>query len=407
MADFFQNGTITSLQNISHRPVEDIERELRLFSSSRKIALIMPALYSEFEGPALPVIIEELKKADYISTIVLSLDKANHEQFIHAKSVMSQIPCDVRVVWHDGPRMNALYRELKLAGFNVDTPGKGRSVWMTLGYVLSNENIFVIGFHDTDILNYSRELVVRLFYPIVHPGLDYEFSKGYYARLTDRLYGRVTRLFYTPLIRATRRIVKTNPFLEFLDSFRYALSGEFAFIATLARGIRMSPTWGLEVSVLSEVYTKCSVNRVAQVDLMETYEHKHQSIDIAVPDSGLIRMATEIARTLFRVLSQDGIIMSGSFFRTLQTTYIQETRFAIEKFNAVALYNGVPYDRHEEIANTELFLVALKRAFVEFMEDPMGVPMLPAWVRVRAALPAFQKKFMETVDEDNRSADGS
>ena len=139
-----------------------------------------------------------------------------------------------------------------------------------------------------------------------------------------------------------------------------------------------------------------------QVDLMETYEHKHQSIDIAVPDSGLIRMATEIARTLFRVLSQDGIIMSGSFFRTLQTTYLQETRFAIEKFNAVALYNGVPYDRHEEIANTELFLVALKRAFVEFMEDPMGVPMLPAWVRVRAALPAFQKQFMEAVEEDNR-----
>lgn len=402
MADFFQNGTITSLQNISHRPIEDIEQELKTFSSSRKIALIMPALYSEFEGSALPIIIEELKKTNYISTIVLSLDKATEEQFIHAKRVMSQLPCEVRVVWHDGPRMSALYRELKLAGFNIDTPGKGRSVWMTLGYVLSHENIFVVGFHDTDILNYSRELVARLFYPIVHPGLDYEFSKGYYARLTDRLYGRVTRLFYTPLIRATKRIVKSNPFLEFLDSFRYALSGEFAFIATLARGIRMSPTWGLEVSVLSEVYTKSSVNRVAQVDLMETYEHKHQSIDIAVPDSGLIRMATEIARTLFRVLSQDGIIMSGSFFRTLQTTYLQETRFAIEKFNAVALYNGVPYDRHEEIANTELFLVALKRAFVEFMEDPMGVPMLPAWVRVRAALPAFQKQFMEAVEEDNR-----
>ena len=112
-------------------------------------------------------------------------------------------------------------------------------------------------------------------------------------------------------------------------------------------------------------------------------------------------MANEIAKTLFRVLSQDGIVMSGSFFRTLQTTYIQESRFAIEKYNALALINGLQYDRHAEIVATEVFVQALKSAIEEFMTDPVGIPLLSAWVRVRAAIPDFHKRLAAAVDEDN------
>jgi glucosyl-3-phosphoglycerate synthase len=143
------------------------------------------------------------------------------------------------------------------------------------------------------------------------------------------------------------------------------------------------------------------VHRVAQVELLDTYEHKHQVIDRDQPQAGLIRMANEIAKTLFRVLSQDGIVMSGSFFRTLQTTYIQESRFAIEKYNALALLNNIHYDRHEEIMATEVFVSALKRGITEFMEDPVGIPMLSAWVRVRAAIPDFQKRLAAAVEADN------
>jgi glucosyl-3-phosphoglycerate synthase (EC 2.4.1.-) len=226
-------------------------------------------------------------------------------------------------------------------------PGKERSVWMSLGYILADPEVYAIGLHDCDIVNYKREIVAKLFYPIVHPALDFEFSKGYYARVTKKLYGRVTRLFYTPLIRSLKRIVGFNPFLEYLDSFRYALAGEFAFLAILARGIRISPTWGLEVSMLSEVYTKTSVNRVAQVEIIETYEHKHQEIKIKNnTESGLLKMVTDIAKTLFRVLSQDGIEMSDAFFRTVLTTYMREAWFAIEKYNALAMLNGLKYDRH-------------------------------------------------------------
>lgn len=401
MADFFQNGSITTLQNITQRPVEAIEEELRQFAQFRNMVLLLPALYSEFETPSMPKILAELQQVDYLSKIVLSLDRADEAQFRAAKASMARLPGVVKVLWHDGPRLRRLYDELECENFRLGDPGKGRSVWMTMGYILADRSTYVIGLHDTDIMNYERGLLARLFYPVAHPALDYEFSKGYYARATDRFYGRVTRLFYTPLIRSLMRILGYNQFLDFLDSFRYALSGEFAFIAPLARSIRISPTWGLEVSMLSEVYTKTTVNRVAQVELLGTYEHKHQTMDKEHPASGLIRMANEIAKTLFRVLSQDGIVMSGSFFRALQTTYIQESRFAIERYNALALFNGLEYDRHAEIAGTEIFVQSLKEAIEEFMADPVGIPLLSAWVRVRAAIPDFHKRLAEAVEQDN------
>ncbi|WP_456383767.1 glycosyl transferase [Persephonella sp.] len=401
MADFFQNGVITTLQKLGSRSLEELEYELELFAQRRNMVLLLPSLYSEFEGPAMPKIVEELKKIRYLYKIVLSLDRASEEEFKKVKKIMSEIPTQVDVIWHDGPRMQELYSLLREAGFNVNIPGKGRSVWMSLGYILSDIKAYAIALHDCDIVNYSRELPARLFYPVVSPALDFEFAKGYYARVTNKLYGRVTRLFYTPLIRALMKILGYKQFLVYLDSFRYALSGEFAFIRSLARGIRISPTWGLEVSMLSEVYNNTSFNRVCQVEVMETYEHKHQKLKKGSTSEGLVKMAADIAKTLFRVLAHDGFVFSDSFFRTLITTYLQEARYAIEKYNALSLINGLEYDRHGEIEAIEAFVQALKLAEEDFREDPIGVPLMSAWVRVRAAIPDISEKLIAAVQADN------
>ena len=53
MADFYQNGIITTLHNIADRPIEDLEKELLTFSMQRPMGLILPSLFSELEGPAL------------------------------------------------------------------------------------------------------------------------------------------------------------------------------------------------------------------------------------------------------------------------------------------------------------------------------------------------------------------
>ena len=401
MADFWQHGMITTLQKLKDRPVAAIEEELRIIARRRNMTLLLPALYSEFETPAIPKIINELKKVNYLYQIVLSLDRADREQFQRVREIMAALPTATRVVWHDGPRMQELYRVLRENDFTLDMPGKGRSVWMTMGYILSDRSVYAIALHDSDIVNYEREILARLLYPVAHPAISLEFSKGYYARVTDRLYGRVVRLFYTPLIRTLRRVLGFNPFLSYLDNFRYALSGEFALISSLARDLRISPTWGLEVSLLSEVYQRTSVNRICQVEVIESYEHKHQLLDKDKPDQGLIRMANEIAQTLFRVLSQDGVVMSEAFYRTLLTAYIQESRIAIEKYHALTLLNGIHYDRHSEIEAVEAFVGSLRTAIDEFISDPVGVPMLPAWVRVEAAVPDFSDRLQEAVEADN------
>jgi len=402
MADFSQNGVITTLQVFKDRPAESLEAELMKIAKKRKMVLLLPALVTEFDGPAMHGIIEKLQGVPYLHQIVLSLDRADRRQFKKIKKIMSVLPAEVRVVWHDGPRMQALLQELRDADFDLKHPGKGRSVWMSIGYILSNRDIYAIALHDCDIVNYKRDIVSRLFYPVVHPAIDCEFSKGYYARATNKLYGRVTRLFYTPLIRTMKRIMGYNAFIEYLGSFRYALSGEFAFDSSLARGIRISPTWGLEVSMLSEVYHKTSVHRICQVEIIDLYEHKHQDLAKDKPDDGLIRMAADIAKAMLLVLSQDGLVMSGAFFRTLMNSYTQESRIAIEKYHALALLNGLSYDRHEEIEAVDAFVGSLRLAIAEFVKDPIGVPMLAPWVRITAAMPDFTERLNEAVELDNR-----
>ncbi len=402
MADFWQQDAITVLQRLKQRPIEELEGEIEAIAWRRHIVLLLPALYSEFETPAMPRIVAELKHVRYLHKIVVSLDRADERQFQHVKTLMRGMPQNVKIIWQDGPGLQSLYQELRDADFTLQHPGKGQSVWMALGYILAERDVYAVATHDCDIVDYQREMLARLVYPVVHPATDFEFSKGYYARVTDRLYGRVTRLFYTPLIRTLRRILGHNPFLAYLDNFRYALSGEFALIASLAMGIRISPTWGLEVSLLSEIYQRASVNRICQVEITDTYEHKHQVLEKDRPDEGLIRMACDIAKALFRFLSQDGIVMSDAFFRTMLTAYIQEARVTVEKYHGLSLINGLVYDRHEEIEAVEAFVSSLRCAIAEFTADPVGIPMLPAWVRIAAAIPDYQDRLNACIEEDNR-----
>lgn len=402
MSDFCQNGVITTLQKLRERPLAELEAELQSISRRRKMVLLLPALVTEFDGEAMPRIVEELRHVTYLHQIVLSLDRATAQQFAKVKKIMAMLPTEVRIIWHDGPRIQSLLQELVAADFELNRPGKGRSVWMALGYILSDKEVYAIALHDCDIVNYNREMLARLVYPVVHPAIEFEFSKGYYARVAEKFYGRVTRLFYTPLVRTLKRILGHHAFVEYLDDFRYALSGEFAFVSSLARGIRISPTWGLEVSMLSEIYQKTSVNRICQVEIIDRYDHKHQILERNKPDEGLIRMATDIAQALLRVLSQDGLVMSQAFFRTLLTSYIQESRIAIEKYHALSLLNGLSYDRHGEIEAVDAFVGSLKAAISEFVADPVGIPMMAAWVRITAAIPDFAERLHEAVEADNR-----
>lgn len=404
MSDFYQTGVVATLHRLVPKGAERLEKELIEFSSQRPIALVLPALYSEFEGTALKSILAELRNVPYLRQIIFTISGADTEQYAKAREMAAILPQDVSFVWNSGPRIQALYRKLKENNLPVGGDGKGRSCWMAYGYVLATQKSEVIALHDCDILTFDREFLARLCYPVANPNLIYEFCKGYYARVTDRMHGRATRLLVTPLIRSLQRTLGYLPFLVFLDSFRYSLAGEFCMNADLARVNRIPGDWGLEMGVLAEVYRNCSVKRVCQAELCDTYDHKHQALSQEDPGKGLMKMATDICKTLFRTLSAEGAILDEGVFRTLQSRYIRAAEDTITRYHADAMIDGLGFDRHLEEVAVETFAKALRLAGDAFLEDPLGQPLIPNWNRVTAALPDFLEELRTQVDLDNGRA---
>ncbi len=401
MSDFLQPGLITTLHRLKKVNLERMEMDLEFYSRYNPIALVLPSLYSELEEKALKTIVSEVKRIKYINQVIITLGKTNRKEFDQAREFFSVLPQETILIWNDGEKVQSLYDILNKNDISAGEDGKGRSTWMAFGYVLASEKSEVIVLHDCDIINYDREFLARLCYPVVNPNLGYEFCKGYYARLTNKMHGRVTRLFVTPLLRSLERLLGYLPFLVYLDSFRYPLAGEFSMITDLARINRIPWDWGLEIGVLSEVFRNCSLRRICQVDLTENYEHKHQELSPDDPNRGLLRMSIDIAKNLFRNLASEGIDLSESLLKTLKATYLRTAQEAITKYHDDAAINGLNFDRHEEGVAVETFTKGIELASKAFVEDPLRIPLIPNWSRVTSAIPDFLERLKNAVDDDN------
>src|SRR4029077_12455110 len=217
MADFHQTGVVATLHRLKPNQTERLEQDLERFSRNRPIGLVLPALYSEFETPAMQRIVSELKHVRYPQRIVVTLGRATPEQHARARGFFEDFYTPFTLVWMEGARIQALLKMLEDRGLSAGGDGKGRSCWMAYGYLLAMQDCDVIALHDCDIVNYDRQLLARLCYPVTHPHLSFEFCKGYYARVTDRLHCRATRLFVTPLIRALEGMAPGAAFLKYLD----------------------------------------------------------------------------------------------------------------------------------------------------------------------------------------------
>ena len=401
MADFYQTGVISTLHRLGKVNVDRLETELEAFTHQMPIALVLPSLYGELNGPALKNILKEIQPVKYLQEVVIALGRADREQFQHARRFFSALPFEHKIVWVQGERIQQLLKLLTENELDIGTEGKGRAAWLAYGYILARRRSKVIVLHDCDILTYGREFLARLCYPVVNPNMSYEFCKGYYARITDRLHGRVTRLFVTPLIRTLRTMIGVHPFLDYLDSFRYPLAGEFSMLADLARVNRIPGDWGLEIGVLAEIYRNTSVKRVCQVDLCENYEHKHQMLSADDPQQGLLKMAIDITKSLLRNLATEGLVFDPAFFNTIRTAYLRAAQDAIKKYEDDATINGLVFDRHQERTAVEAFTHAIKAASEDFLLDPLGIPLITNWNRVTSAIPDFLQKLEDAVDVDN------
>lgn len=403
MADFYQNGIVTTLHNLAHRPVEDIESELRAFSKKRPMSLILPSLFSELEGDALPNIVNHLKGADYLSEIVIGLDRANEDQYRHALKFFGELPQHHRVLWNEGPRLQALDAELQALNLAPKELGKGRNVWYCMGYTLASNRSESVALHDCDIVTYDRELLARLIYPVANPQFNYEFCKGFYARVADgKINGRVSRLLVTPLLRALKKMFGEMEYLQFMDSFRYPLAGEFSFRKDVLNDIRIPSDWGLEIGVLSEMHRNYANNRLCQVDIADVYDHKHQDLSLENDQGGLSKMSIDISKALFRKLATHGKTFNTETFRSIKATYFRIALDFIETYHNDAVMNGLTLDIHAEEKAVELFAQNIMKAGEAFLDKPMETPFIPSWNRVISAKPDILERLYEAVEADNK-----
>jgi len=320
--------------------------------------LIVPLLASEYTDPSnLPVlknILRQLRNVTYLSQIIFGLDTATEEDVFRLRDLIKASGIRHYLIqWNDGPGFSGIYRQLNEAGFTISEPGKGKNMFISFGIAIAL-GAESIGLIDADIRTFRREQLDRLFYPVVV--LNYDFSKAYYARISDRgeIYGRVKRLLLDPLLLSLKRKFteskeeKMLRLIDFLLGFNYQLSGEVAFHVDLLKKMRFATNWGVEIFTLIEVYRKAS--SPAQVMFTEEpFDHKHQDASLKDQSKGLNRMAIDIVTTLMNALIiEEGLEISDTFFRDLAITYQAVAEDHVKKYSDDASFSNLKYDRDAE-----------------------------------------------------------
>ena len=325
MSDFAQSGLITTLQRLNDGHLDALEAELCGLADERPIALVLPCHAGELERPALAHIVAELAGARWLSEIVVSMNGPDAAARERAGEFFARLPMRVRVLW------------------NEEGGGKGANVAAAFRLLGGEKRAAIFATQDCDVASFRRQDLARLCYAVAQPQLGYAFAKAYYPRVTDRLYGRVTRLFLAPLLHACVRVAGHHPLLDFLLSFRYPLAGEIALTREVAAALPIAPGWGLELAMLCDVFRHLDPRAVCQVDGGSGYDHKHQPAATALAD-----MATEIAAELFRQLPAEGLPSTGDFRATIATAYEREAAVALRRSAALARMNGLPFDETGE-----------------------------------------------------------
>jgi len=420
MTDFHQGGDISTLHSLyvafdREEYLAQLEQRLEKWAKRTGIGLMLPSLYSEIENPdVLDRIVEEIGKVRYLKSVIVALgDAPEEERFQKALEYFGRLRTKqrhVRVVWVDGPRIQGVLSKIQEREIPVGVQGKGQSVWVALGYILARGDCEVVALHDCDIVTYDRVLLGRLIEPAANPHNDYEFCKGYYARIspTERVMkGRVTRLFVTPFVDAMRSLMyergyrDLGAFFSYHRSFKYPLAGEFSFVTRMIRGVSIAYDWGLEVSTLSEAYKRVIQRKIAQIDLSTNYEHKHQEISAEDAGRGLHRMVVDIAKFYLNYIRSHGVSLDDAFVDMLLHTYYQRSLDFIKAYSDDAEINGLSYDRYQEELTVRYFRGFLWTAW-EQIKGPHESTLIPSWNRVHFSIPEILDDLFEAVEADNR-----
>jgi len=264
--------------------------------------------YSQFQDIERLVRIKEQKKL----TISLCLPTLNEEKtigkeiLIMRSELMQRAPLiDEIVVVDSGSSDRTLeiarnygaetYEAINIFPDLENYMGKGENLWKAL-YITKGD---IIVYLDADIKNIHHRFAYGLIGPLLMDR-QIKYTKAFYDRpistgkkkMRPTGGGRVTELVIRPLF---------SLFFPELTQIIQPLSGEYAGFRDLFQQISFPIGYGVETSMILDIYDKWGLDVIAQVDL-EKRVHRNQST------KALGRMAFVILKTFFNRLEQLGMI---------------------------------------------------------------------------------------------------
>ncbi len=173
--------------------------------------------------------------------------------------------------------------------------GKGENLWKAL-YITSGD---IIVYLDADIKNIHHRFAYGLIGPLLlNPGI--KFSKAFYDRPIATLGrkmrptggGRVTELVIRPLF---------SLFFPDLTQILQPLSGEYAGYREIFEKIPFPIGYGVETSMILDIYQNWGLEVMAQVDL-EKRVHRNQDT------KALGKMSFAILKTFINRIKAQGLV---------------------------------------------------------------------------------------------------
>ena len=244
--------------------------------------------------------------------------------------------------------------------------------------------------------------VALVLFGVTVPALGQEFPSRSVRLVVAFPAGGPTDFVARLLADRLKSILGQQPFLVYMDTYRYPLSGEFAMDVDLVRRVRIPYDWALEVGMLAEIFRNASPRAICQSELCDNYEHKHQELSPRDAEKGLNKMAVDITRSFFQRMAAEGIKIDAGLLDTLLSTYMRQAEDTLRFYAADAAMNGLVFPRHEEENAVITFGRSIQIAAKAFLDDPLWTPLIPNWNRVQSALPAFLDEMNEAVRLDNR-----
>jgi nucleotide-binding universal stress UspA family protein len=196
-------------------------------------------------------------------------------------------------------------------------PGKGEALWKSL-YVTEGDIIIWV---DTDVSNFHPRFVYGLVGPLLQRD-NLMLVKGFYHRplrtgagLEPGRGGRVTELTARPLL---------NLFYPGLSGIIQPLAGEYGGRRTALERVTFTSGYGVETSLLIDIYEKFKLSSIAQVDLLERI-HRNQSL------GQLSKMSFAIIQTVISKLeARYGQALLQDVNRTMKTAQYEAGQYYLD-----------------------------------------------------------------------------